>query len=126
MARDANAKGLAAEAVSAEQNAAYQEGNFRRQATLVQGEANAQAAASGVSLTSGTTLFHELDRAKQAEIEALNIRRTGQVQAQGLRFASKMERRKIPFDIIGGVTGSGASAVGGYSQSSILSKLAKP
>ena len=124
-ARDVNAKVLSEEAKSTEQAAAYDEGQYRRQAHLALGEANAQGAASGTQAGSGSSMFLELDRVKQAETEALNIRRTGALKAQGLRFASKLERRKIPFDIIGGVAGAGSSAVSGFSQSSILSTLAK-
>ena len=124
-ARTANARSLSAEADSVEQAAGFDERQYRRQAALMQGTADAQGAASGVQVSSGTSLFHELDRVKQGEIEALNIRRTGTVKAQGLRYGARMERRKVPFDIIGGAVNTAASAVSGYSQASILSKLSK-
>ena len=118
-ARTANARALSAEADSVEQASAFDERQYRRQATLVQGTADAQGAASGVQVSSGTSLFHELDRVKQGEIEALNIRRTGAVKAQGLRYGARMERRKIPFDIISGATNAASGAI----QSSILYNL---
>ena len=124
-ARDVNAKMLQEEARSVEQAAAYDEGQYRRQARLALGQANAQGAASGTQQGSGSSLFLELDRVKQSEMEALNIRRTGAIKAQGLRFGARLERRKIPFDIIGGVTGAASFATSGYSQASILSKLSK-
>ena len=124
-ARKANAAGLNLEAQSVESAAAYDEGQVRRSTALARGTANAQAAASGVQISTGTSLFHELDRVKQSELEALNVRRTGAVRAQGLRYGANMERKKIPFDILSGVAGTAASALSGYENASILSKMKK-
>jgi len=102
MGSDANAKGLDAEARSVKAQAEFDERQYRREASLVQGEAIATSAASGVDISSGSPLLHELDRVKQREIAALNIRRGGENQVAALKYQSRMTRRQIPFQIIGG------------------------
>lgn len=109
-ARDVAAKSLEQEAISAENQAIMDETQSRRQSALIQGKANAVTAGSGLSLKSGTPLFMELDRAKQAEIEALKIRQQGQQIASSKRFERRMQKRAIPFDIIGGFLGAGGDA----------------
>ena len=115
-ARDVEAKSLQAEARSIDQSTASQIRAQQRQAAFAQGEANALAAASGVDVSRGSSLFLELDRAKQAELERLNLARSGQMLADSKRFSARMVRRQIPFDIIGGLG----------QQGSILTSLVKP
>jgi hypothetical protein len=74
----------------------------RRKARLMLGEATATGASSGVAITSGSPLLHELDRVKQTEIEARNIRAQGTNAAATTRFRSRIERGQIPFQIMGG------------------------
>jgi hypothetical protein len=132
-ARDIAAKSAEQEAISAEQAALVSERQSRRDSSLVTGKANAIVAASGLSLKSGSPLLMELDRAKQAEIEALSIRRSGQMQAASKRYEGRLQRRAIPFDILSGflsmgsqgagalgASGAGASGAGSASGSSIL------
>jgi hypothetical protein len=109
-AADAHMKAATAEATSIQQATTYDVTQQQRQNRLLQGTANAQTAASGVALTSGTPLFQELDRAKQSEIQALNIQRTGQVAIMGKQYEARMARRQIPGIIAGGV-GQGASVL---------------
>ena len=106
---DAQSKALSTEATSLEEQAAYNERQSRRAALLVRGKANAEAAASGISISSGSPLFMELDRAKQSELEALNIRRSGEVAAAGKRYESRMARRMIPWTIAGGIGQAGSA-----------------
>ena len=109
-ARDIAAKSAEQEAISTEQAAFVQERQSRRETSLLKGKANAITAASGLSLRSGSPLLMELDRAKQSEIEALNIRRSGQMQAASKRFEGRLQRRAIPFDILGGFLSAGGQA----------------
>lgn len=115
-ARDVAAKSLEQEAISTEQSALVQERQSRRDTAFTKGTANALTAASGLSLRSGSPLLMELDRVKQSEIEALSIRRSGQMQAASKRYEGRLQRRAIPFDILGGFLSAGgqaASAFGG-------------
>jgi len=114
MAADVDAKQLDARARSIEQQAAFDETQQRRQNKLFLGEQNATAAASGVAITSGSPLLHELDRVKQTEIQAQNIRISGQNAAAATRFQSRIVRREIPWDILGGVAGAGKSILSSY------------
>lgn len=109
-ARDVAAKSLEQEAISAEQAAFVQERQSRRDTSFLKGKANAITAASGLSLRSGSPLLMELDRAKQSEIEALSIRRSGQMQAASKRYEGRLQRRAIPFDILGGFLSAGGQA----------------
>ena len=110
---DLTAKGLQAEARSIEAQAAFDETQQRRKNRLILGEANAQAAASGVQISSGSPLLLELDRVKQAEIEALSIRRAGSIQAEGRRYGARLARRSIPWTILGGILQGGSSFMKG-------------
>lgn len=76
-----NANVAKAERDATLQSAAYDEARYRRTAMQTMARARANMAAAGVSTTSGTPLLLELDSARQAELEALNIRRTGQIRA---------------------------------------------
>lgn len=114
IASDVNAKALDAQARAEERQAAFDETQSRRKSRLFLGEENAKVAASGVSLSSGSPLLHELDRVKQTEIEALNIRRRGEGQALQTRFQRRMVRRQIPWQIVGGVAQAGGSLLSGY------------
>jgi hypothetical protein len=108
MASDVQAKSLDAEARSVQAQAQFDETQTRRRNALMLGDANKQTAASGVSMSSGSPLLHELDRIKQSEIEALNIRRQGQNAVASLNFQRRLVRRQIPFQIAGGVAQSGS------------------
>ena len=108
-----NAAIMERQATGAEQDAALAETQSRRQSKLLQGEANAIGAASGVSISSGSPLLMELDRVKQGELEALSIRRGGQFQAQGQRFGAQALRSTLPGIYAGGAA-QGASILSTY------------
>jgi hypothetical protein len=117
-ASDVNAKILDTRARSIDAQTEFDVMQQRRKAGLYLGEANATAAASGVAITSGSPLLHELDRVKQTEIEAQNIRAQGQNAAASTRFQSQMTRRQIPFQILGGVANAGKTILSSYATSS--------
>jgi len=105
-ANKANAQSTEMEAQNVEQNAALQERQFRRSAGLQAGEGRAIAAASGVRMDTGSPLLQQLDFAKQSEIEAQTIRRTGTMQAGALRYGSRMLNRSNLFTgLSGGMQG---------------------
>lgn len=105
-ANKANAQAAEQEAQNFEQSAALQERQFRRSASLETGKGRAIAAASGVRADTGSPLLAELDFAKQAEIEAQNIRRTGMMQAGSKRYEARLTNRSNLFTgISGGMQG---------------------
>jgi hypothetical protein len=114
------------EADSVRQSAAYEETQFRRRAALLLGKQEAIFGASGVDPGSGSPLFMELDSVRQAEIEALNIRRTGALTASSREFEARLAgfksdtfRSQIPGTILGGLAsgvGSGLSSWSRYSR----------
>jgi len=116
IASDVNAKSLDAQARSIDAQTDFNVMQQRRQNKLFLGQSNADAAASGVAITSGSPLLKELDRVKQTEIEAQNIRAKGMNEAAATRFQSKMVRKQIPFKIV----------AGGAQVGSILSNMASP
>jgi hypothetical protein len=107
-AADVQSKALDRQAEAIESNAQLEEAQQRRRSLIMRGQANAMGAASGVSIGSGSPLLMELDRAKQSEIEALGIRRQGQMGANNARFESRMVRRSIPYTILEGAAGGGS------------------
>lgn len=113
-AAKANADNANMEADSIATGAAYDERQQRRQLGLMRGQANAQAAASGVDITSGSPLLLELDRVKQSELEALNTRRSGQIGVTSKRFQAEMYKQSIPYLIAGGAAQGGSSILSSY------------
>lgn len=111
---DIEAKSLQSEARSVEEQAAFDERQSRRQSRLLQGHANAQAAASGIDISSGSPLLLELDRAKQSEIEALSIRRAGKMGADARRYGARLARRSIPYTVAAAGTKAGGSLLSGF------------
>jgi hypothetical protein len=115
IAQDVQSKALDAEGRSIAEQAAFDERQQRRANRLMLGEGVARGAASGVAITSGSPLLHELDRVRQSEIEALSIRRQGEIGQSVKRFESRMTRKQIPFTILAGATSlasQGAGAMG--------------
>lgn len=111
---DLTAKGLQAEARSIDERTKFDEAQQRRKNRLLLGEANAQAAASGIDISSGSPLLLELDRVKQTEIDALGIRRFGSMAAASKRYEARLARRSIPYTILGGMLQGGSAALGGF------------
>lgn len=106
---NAQAEGARAEAKSIEEQAAFQEGQSRRQSRMLIGKQIAAGAASGVDITSGSPLFMELDSVRQAELDALNIRHQGALGSASKRFEARMAKARIPGIIMGGISQAGGS-----------------
>jgi hypothetical protein len=109
------------EAQSAQDSAAFQERQFRRRLALTIGKQEAVYGAMGIDMTSGSPFLNILDTAKQGEMEALNIRRGGDVAAADRLFAARMAKLQgsmVPSDLAIGI-GAGVKASG-----SILSGMA--
>ena len=111
------------EAESARQSAAYEERQYRRRIALLLGKQEAIAGASGTDPTSGSPLLMELDNVKQGELEALNIRRTGQVAASAREYEARLARQRASFAgqgyaIAGGILQGSKSILGGWSYDS--------
>ena len=101
--------------------AAYNERQFRRRADLIVGQQQAIFGAAGVDTASGSPLLQELDTVRQTEMEALNIRRGGDVAAAASRFEARLRRfqgdyfsGQIPGQIAGGVLQGGGSILGNW------------
>lgn len=103
------------EAQSLEQAAQYNAMQANRQHKLAQGSANAQVAASGVSVSSGSPLFMELDRVKQGALDVAAIKRSGDVAASGKRYEGQLYKSSIPGIYAGGVASAG-TALGTFLQ----------
>jgi hypothetical protein len=114
MAADTNAKVLDAQARGIEEDTHFQLRQFGREAKLKAGSNVATAAAAGVDTTRGSSLFAELDFARQAAIQSESIRRSGKMASESKRFQSRLTKQQIPFDI----------ANGAFSAASTLTKLA--
>lgn len=110
------------EAQNEAEAAAFEERQSRRRTALLLGKQQAIFAASGLETTTGSPLIQELDLTTQAELEALNIRRGGQVTSEASLFESRIAKYQsdtakaaIPYEITSGVlsgVGSAASIYG--------------
>ena len=105
------------EAESIRQAAQIQERQARRRATLLMGQTQATSAASGLDLSTGSPLFTALDNARQAEIEALNIRRSGALGAMGKSYEASLAESTIPGTIVGGVAQGAGTVLSSWMQS---------
>ncbi len=103
-----------AEAASIGQVYAGLERDARRTSSLKIGQAHAIMAASGVDPSRGSPLFQDLENARQAELEALDIRRFGQVQVQSKQYEASLAKAKIPGALLGGVAGAGSILTSWY------------
>jgi len=111
------------EAKSAREAAAYQERQFRRRASLLLGKQSATLAASGLDPSQGSPMLAELDAIQQTELEALNIRRTGEVSASSKDFEARLKRQQAGFfqsqigpTVVGGGLQAGSSILGSWSK----------
>jgi hypothetical protein len=116
MATDVQAKALDSQARSIEANTQAEVIQQQRDARLKAGTNNATLAASGVDITRGSPLWDALDLAKQSEIQKQSIQRSGAIEANNVRFQSRMTRRQMPFQI----------AQGALRSANVLTKLAGP
>lgn len=107
----ANARAAVArlEAESIRQKAAFDEQQARRRALLIMGKTRAITAAGGVDLSRGSPLFVDLDNTRQMEIEALNIRRSGELGASAKEYEATLAKSSVPGTILAGAaTGTGS------------------
>ena len=102
-----------AEEESIKQAAQYEETQARRKLGQQMAAGRAVTAASGVEPGTGTPLLLELDNARQAELEALNIRRTGTVQAMYKEQEWKGVRRQLPWTVLS-FSGGGGSVMANW------------
>lgn len=69
----------------------FEEAQFRRRVRVLIGKQIAESSSLGIDITSGSPLLLEVDTVKQAELEALNIRRIGQRTAHATRVGAETE-----------------------------------
>lgn len=104
----AGSRAARAEARSMRESAAFEEAQFRKRAAQLLAKQRAIGAASGVDISSGSPLTMMLDSAREAELEALSIRRSGEIGAEGKKFESRLARRRIPGQAFAGVAKTGS------------------
>lgn len=108
------------EAKSIEEQAAADEAADRRRTARALGKLRAQGAATGVDPSSGSLLLLNLDSAKEAELQALNIRQTGALRAFEKRVGAKLSRQRAEIargrkgGIIAGGIFKGGSLLAGF------------
>lgn len=119
----ANARGLEYEARSIEDQTKFDVMQERRRQKILQGQGNAITAASGLDPTSGNPLLLELDRVRQGELEVQSLKRAGDIAITTRRYGAQLTRQKIPYTILGGLTG-GTPEVPGVG--SILTRYMMP
>jgi hypothetical protein len=78
--------------------ASYDEHQFRRRVALLLGKQSAIYGASGVDPSSGSPLVMTLDSVQQAEMEAQNIKRSGQMGASASLFRADANARASDFE----------------------------
>jgi len=95
------------------QRAAVEENKYRRQTEKLLGRQRALVANSGLSLE-GSPLLAQEDTAANAELEALTIRHSGDLDAAAQLNDAMLTRLKGRNAMIGGVASAGQSLLGGY------------
>ncbi len=116
------------ESQSIKESAAFEEAQSRRRTAQIISKQRAITAASGVETTGGSPLLMELDSVRQAEIEALNIRRAGAVASSSKdfeaqinryqggisRYQARFRRSQLPLIVGAGAVRAGGSVLGGW------------
>lgn len=130
-----NAENAAAlEAANIRAASEYNEAQARKRLQYIISTNRAIGATSGVDISSGSPMMAQIENVKQAEMEALNIRRggemaanirlyEGQLQAQEryflgtqARYQAKLIKEQRPYTIAAGVTLATGYAAQGYMQ----------
>src|SRR3990170_4448062 len=113
-AYESEEKAREVEAESMRQAAAYEEQQYRYRTAIAASKGRAIGAAAGLDISFGSPLFMDIENARQREIEALNIRRTGEVSASGKLYEARMAgygaratRAGVPGIVMGGVAQAG-------------------
>ena len=122
---EADKKAAKFEAQSRRDAAAFEEARFRTRAARLIGKQQAIYGASGVDTTVGSPLLMQLDSVRQAELESMNIRRTGQAGAIMADYSGSMAEYRSQWSgqqssaaIAGGVVQAGTSLMGAWSRMS--------
>jgi hypothetical protein len=106
-------KHLKQQAQSEVDQAAYEERQFRKRLRVLMGKQSAEMASLGIDPSSGSPLLMALDTAKQAELEAINIRRTGARAASATEFEASMAKSRAASASREGLGGTVGAGVGG-------------
>lgn len=106
-----NARQAKAEAEMLEAEGMAAESSSRTRSKIAQAEARAQIGASGAGIE-GSPLEILIENAKQAELEALNIRYSKQARVAARKQEAKFAKKTILPIILGGVAKGGARAAG--------------
>jgi len=93
------------------QRSAAEEDRYRRQTAKLLGRQRALIAGGGVSLE-GSPLLAQEETAANAELEALTIRHSGDLEAAAQLNRAMLTRLEGRAALIGGVTGAGRSLLG--------------
>ena len=111
-ASEFNARVADNNAVIAEQNAAADERKQRRQASREMASSRARIGAAGVALE-GSPLDVLEDQALEAELDALNIRYGGRLQARNYRSQAELDRSRARSARTQGFISAGTSLLNG-------------
>ena len=103
------------QAARANQVAAVNANDFRKQASAALATARATAAGAGVDTGSGSSLLVLEDFVAEAEVDALRIRNRGQVQADRLLQQSELLTSKGKQAQLSGFIKAGSSLLSGFS-----------
>lgn len=104
-------------AALARSQAAVEEARVRKSAEAFKGKQKAAFTASGVDPGTGSPLLVLADTAREAEIEALNVRRRGEIQATGFEQEAVGERFTGAQAVKAGSTGAKATILSGAGRS---------
>lgn len=115
MSQRYNAEAARMAAKSAQEQAAIVEAQQREASKRLMATARARLGTTGV-MVEGSPLQVLTESARQAEMDALNVRYTGQLNATALRSQAKLYEKQIPFTILGGVLKAGSLTAGGLSE----------
>lgn len=86
---EAESKQREYDAQAALEEAAFEEKQHRRRVALLRAETASVYAAAGYVPSSGTPLIQDIDIAQQGELEALSIKRAGQISSNVAQFQSE-------------------------------------
>jgi hypothetical protein len=103
-------------ALAAGQQADMEERQQREKALRLLSNQRARAAKGGVLADQGSPLFTNLDTGEQAEIEALNIRRSGAIRSDGYRSQAALGRFRGEVDQQAGYLKATTSLLDGVSR----------
>ncbi|EIQ00857.1 hypothetical protein OpiT1DRAFT_05414 [Opitutaceae bacterium TAV1] len=104
------------EAATRERDARIQANVQREQNARLMARQRAMLAKSGVVGTTGTPLLVQADQAVQGEMAAMDVERTGNIEAGRYRQQAVLDRMQGKSARRAGLLGAGSSLLGGISQ----------